>query len=47
MRRLWIHHVLPAAFCAVPVLAGGLVFAAIPPDARRDYLARVATSATP
>ncbi len=44
MRRLWIHHVLPAAFTAVPVLAGILVFAAIPPDARRDYLSRVAVS---
>jgi hypothetical protein len=45
VRRLWIHHVLPAAFCAIPVLAGVLIFVAIPPDARRDYLARVATSA--
>jgi hypothetical protein len=45
VRRLWIHHVLPAAFCAIPVMAGVLIFAAIPPDARRDYLARVATSA--
>lgn len=44
MRRLWIHHVLPAAFAAVPVLAGGLVFAAVPADARGDYLARVAVS---
>ncbi|HEX4610761.1 MAG TPA: MotA/TolQ/ExbB proton channel family protein, partial [Urbifossiella sp.] len=39
-----IHHVLPIAFCAVPVLAAGLVFAAIPADARRDYLARVQDS---
>ncbi|OWK43852.1 hypothetical protein [Fimbriiglobus ruber] len=30
MQRLWIHHVLPAAFCAVPVLAAALLFAAIP-----------------
>ena len=44
MRRLWIHHVLPTAFCAIPVLAGVLIFAAIPPDARRDYLDRVAVS---
>ncbi len=44
MRRFWIHHVLPAAFCAVPVLGAGLVFAAIPADARRDYLARVQES---
>lgn len=44
MRRFWIHHVLPVAFCAVPVLAVGLVAAAVPPDARRDYLARVQES---
>ena len=44
MRRFWIHHVLPVLFVAVPALAGGLVFAAIPPDARRDYLHRVAES---
>lgn len=44
MQRLWIHHVLPIAFAAVPVLGAGLVFAAIPADARRDYLARVAES---
>jgi hypothetical protein len=45
VRRLWIHHVLPAAFALLPGLAGGLVFAAVPADARRDYLARVAVSA--
>lgn len=44
MRRLWIHHVLPVAFAAMPVLAAGLIFAAIPSDARRDYLTRVAES---
>jgi hypothetical protein len=44
VRRLWIHHVLPVAFCLVPVLGAGLVFAAIPADARRDYLARVQNS---
>jgi hypothetical protein len=44
VRRFWIHHVLPVAFCAVPVLAVGLVAAAVPPDARRDYLARVQDS---
>ena len=44
MRRFWIHHVLPAAFCAVPVIAAALVFAAVPADARRDYLARVRES---
>lgn len=44
MRRFWIHHVLPVAFALVPVLAAALVFAAIPADARRDYLARVQES---
>ena len=44
MRRLWIHHVLPVLFAAVPVLGCGLVFAAVPADARRDYLDRVAVS---
>jgi hypothetical protein len=44
VRRLWIHHILPAAFCAAPVLAAVLLFAAVPPDARADYLARVAHS---
>lgn len=44
MRRFWIHHVLPVAFCLVPVLAAALVFAAVPSDARRDYLARVRDS---
>lgn len=43
MRRFWIHHVLPVAFCLLPVLGAGLVYASIPPDARRDYLARVET----
>ncbi|MDB5311591.1 MAG: MotA/TolQ/ExbB proton channel family protein [Gemmataceae bacterium] len=44
MRRFWIHHVLPLAFCLIPVLGAGLVFAAVPVDARRDYLARVQES---
>ena len=44
MRRFWIHHVLPAAFVLVPVLGAGLVAAAVPADARRDYLARVKES---
>jgi hypothetical protein len=44
VRRFWIHHVLPAVFCLVPPVAAGLVFAAVPPDARRDYLARVKES---
>ena len=44
MRRFWIDRGLPLAFTAVPVLAAALVFAAVPADARGDYLARVATS---
>jgi hypothetical protein len=44
LRRVWIHHVLPVAFALVPVLAAVLVFAAIPTDARNDYLARVRES---
>ena len=43
MRRLWIHNVLPFVFCAIPVAAAGLIFAAIPEDARRDYLDRIRT----
>ena len=35
---------LPFAFCLVPVLGAGLVLAAVPPDARRDYLARLPDS---
>lgn len=44
MRRILIHYVLPSVFTAVPVLAALLIFAAIPPDARRDYMARVKES---
>jgi hypothetical protein len=44
VQRLLIHTVLPAIFVAVPVAAAGLIAAAIPPDARRDYLERVAQS---
>lgn len=40
MQRLWIHHVLPLVFAAIPVLGAVLVFAAIPSDARNEYLAR-------
>jgi hypothetical protein len=44
VRRFWIHHILPVAFCAMPVLAAVLLFAAIPPDARADYLERITHS---
>ena len=44
MRRIWIHHVLPVAFSLIPVLAAALVFVAVPPGARHDYLDRVRTS---
>jgi hypothetical protein len=44
VRRIWIHHVLPVAFCLVPVLAAALVFAAVPPQARHDYLDRIRVS---
>jgi hypothetical protein len=43
-RRFWIHHVLPVAFCLVPVLAAALVFVAIPSSARRDYWERIQVS---
>ncbi len=44
MRRFWIHHFLPLAFCLLPLLGAGLVFVAVPADARRDYLARIQNS---
>ena len=44
MRRLWIHTVLPTLFVLMPALAGALLVAALPPDARRDYFARVSQS---
>lgn len=44
MRRFWIHNVLPVAFAAVPVLAAVLLLAAIPGDALRLYMERVAES---
>jgi hypothetical protein len=44
MRRLAIVWILPTLFAAAPVLAGAVIFAALPADARRDYLARLAVS---
>ena len=44
MRRTWIHFVLPFAFAAIPGVGGALVFVAIPPTARADYLTRLQDS---
>lgn len=44
MRRTLIRTVLPFVFCLVPLLAGVVVAIAIPRDAMRDYLMRIATS---
>ncbi len=44
MRRFWIHVVLPLAFAIVPVLAAALLFAAIPADARQEYMNRASQS---
>lgn len=44
MRRFWIHHTLPVLFASIPLLGGALVFAALPPEARQDYLMRISTS---
>jgi hypothetical protein len=45
VRRLWIHHILPTVFCAIPLLGAVLIFAAVPPAARADYLHRLQDSA--
>lgn len=44
MPRLLIHTVLPGVFCALPAAAAVLIAAAVPPNARADYLERVARS---
>jgi hypothetical protein len=44
VRRFLIQTVLPFAFCLVPVLAGVVVAAAIPPDALSHYLSRIRNS---
>jgi hypothetical protein len=41
VRRATIVYLLPAAFCALPVLAAVLVALAVPADAATDYLRRV------
>ncbi len=43
-RRFWIHSILPTLFAMLPAVGGMLIFAAIPPDARRDYLMRLNNS---
>lgn len=45
MRRLWIDTLLPFVFCSLPPAAAGLIFAAIPPAARTEYLKRLNDSA--
>ena len=45
MRRFAIHHLLPALFCAIPAVAAVLVYVAVPPAARADYLMRLKDSA--
>lgn len=45
MRRLWIHNLLPAIFCAIPAAVAVLIFAAVPAAARADYLMRLQDSA--
>ena len=44
MYRVWIHSVLPLVFCLLPLAGAALVAAAVPPDARTDYLDRVSRS---
>jgi MotA/TolQ/ExbB proton channel family len=44
VRRTLIQHILPLAFCAVPVLAGVLVVAAIPSFAREFYFNHIIAS---
>ncbi|MGL4419266.1 MAG: MotA/TolQ/ExbB proton channel family protein [Gemmataceae bacterium] len=44
MRRFWVHHLLPTLFMLLPLFGLALVFVAIPAEARKDYLARVAVS---
>jgi hypothetical protein len=43
VRSFVIRTLLPYGFCLVPLLAAGLVMAAIPPDARNFYLKHLTT----
>lgn len=45
MRRLWINTLLPLVFCSLPVVAAAVIFAAIPPAARDEYIRRLQDSA--
>jgi len=45
VRRLWIHHLLPLLFCAIPPTAAVLIFFAVPAAARGEYLTRLRDSA--
>lgn len=45
MRRLLIQHLLPIAFCLVPVAVAVLVAASIPPEAQSYYFHRIKSSA--
>jgi preprotein translocase subunit SecY len=44
VRRFLIATVLPAVFALVPLAAGGVIAAALPADARRDYWTRLQSS---
>jgi hypothetical protein len=44
VRRFWIHDVLPLVFCLIPLAGAAVIFAALPPEARRDYLSRLKES---
>lgn len=45
MRPLWINFLLPLIFCSLPVAVAAVLFAAIPPAARDEYVRRLQDSA--
>lgn len=45
MRRMWINTLLPTVFCLLPVVAAAVIFAAVPPAARDEYVRRLNDSA--